>query len=1102
MFTACLLFALTGGQFAFAQFNAPYTDSWIAYGKSYVKIGITKKGLHRISFASLPKTFSVGAPEKLQLWRRGKQVSIISTTNNEILFYAVPNDGARDSLLYRPTSARMNPYYSLYSDEEAYFLVNGDAAGNRAKVVNQAVDQKVAASVSHEELATTVLSKEYSLSTTSAVQKEFFNSYFEIGASRTGQTIKPGNVATENFALTNISDGLSNASIKMMVHGRSNLAHSIEVYVGKDANSLRLVNTINNYGFEGTEFTFKLLPADVDANKKGVLTLKIVGTERLNWFSLAYYSIGYNQQLDMTGLLTKEFRFGPANVVTNRLQIKGAPANATSLDISNTDDPIVVRGSYDNLMLPRTSGKAARLLVTNEIFTIAAEKMTEMSFKTYDAKSPNYIIITHKNLLDGVNQYAAYRASKEGGAFKPLIVDIADLYNQFNYGEPSPLAIKQFMAYMLGQGGKDKHLFLVGKSISANEKMIRELPLEVPTYGYPGSDALLVSGLLGEDKDIPLVPVGRLSAISNQQIVDYLTKVKDYEQNSAGDLGWRKNVLHLNGGKTLEEITQLRDLLGALVPDVTNGVVGGKVTPYVKKQAMAETEVVNITPDVNSGVGLITYFGHGSTVITDLDMGYVTDASRGYNNPKKYPMMYFNGCGVGNIFQNKFNPNPGASDRTTLSLDWLMAPNRGAIAIVANSFESFVSPAANYLDHLYSSMFVEPATVNLTIGQIQLAVAKKVISQSRDSYNVSNVHQSLLQGDPVLKLVTVDKPDYAVSASESITLNSQSKTINFDKSDSLRLNVVISNEGRFVKGQKVPVRFTYFGSKGNKVSSQTVSSFPYQDTLYAAFINSKDVQRIEVSIDPDHTISELNLRNNVAELELDWDFLADKFNFSSANNKDVTPPVLTVNFNGRMLNKQETIAPNPTISLYVQDDRQIFADTALVDVYIKRCADESCEFEKVAYASQNFTSDSINTHEFQLNLNTTDFPDGDYEILANARDLSGNISVQAYRMSFKISTEFVATRQMVVSPNPASTYVKFSVIADPKDTFATGRFLIYNQAGLLVEDKLTTISTSNFEWYWMPGSSTPAGLYAYKVVLSNDQTQASKTLSGKLVLIK
>ncbi|MGV3604255.1 MAG: C25 family cysteine peptidase [Dyadobacter fermentans] len=1097
--------AAFGQEQAVAQQKPGYTNSWINYSKPYVKIGVTKRGLHKIPMASLPKEFSSAPVDKLQLWHRGRQVSIISVNASEVLFFGFPNDGASDSLLYRPMSSRINPYFSMYSDESFYFLTIGDTAGLRAKTTNEPVNTGVSALSTHEEKVTTVFQTEYTLSTSTPVRPHFLNSFFEIGASRTGKVVLTGVMHNNEFTLKNLSGGVENAKIKLLLHGRSNNDRSIEVYVGKSAASLRLVTTIRNSGFEGSEYTFNLKPGDVDDARKGILGLKSITTERSERFSLTYYEVSYPQTVDMTGLTSKEFDLKPAKTGFNRVQLKGIPAKSMLLDISDVGMPVIVNGSGENYMVNGTLGKNVRFYASNDITTIAAAKIKPLSLKAIETKQPNYIIITTEGLMQGATQYATYRSSADGGGFKPIVLSITDLYDQFNFGEPSPLGIRNFMTYMLGEGGKtDKYLFLIGKSITHNERMKRELPDEVPTIGYPASDMLLVEGLAGTAPDLPAVPVGRLSALSNQNVIDYLTKVKEYEHNSIGDYGWRKNFLHLNGGKNTGEITQLKQFLSDLEPTVVDGVVGGKVIPFVKQQPIAEVEPVNITAEVNAGAGLITYFGHGSATVTDLDMGYITDVKRGYNNSGKYPMMYFNGCGVGNIFAARFNTNPNATtDRITLSLDWLLAKDRGSVAIIANSYESFVSPSAQYLEQLYANMFTVPSTVNLPIGKIQIAVAEAILAKTKDKYAIANIHQSLLQGDPALKLITVSNPDYAVNSEQSISLYSESGNKTIDQSDSVRVAVVLENKGRFIKDQSVTVDVAYVGNS-TVTKSVAVKSFPARDTIMVSFANKRDLDKITVNIDPKHLVKEMDLGNNLAEMDVNWDMVKDLNFFSSANNKDLVPPMLHVRFNGALPKDNEQLNPNPTINITLRDDRQLFADADLVEVYLKKCPDSSCEFEKLDNNAAGISIDSLDNYSFRINYPTTGLEAGEYELLVNAKDRAGNFCSQPYQISFRIVEAGDAGIKLVASPNPATTYVRFEL----SDVSVPGplviRYSIYSLTGALVEEKELRDATGSrkLDWYWNPSSSFAAGLYTYKVVVLGQDDQKLKQLTGKVVITK
>ncbi|MCF2490343.1 C25 family cysteine peptidase [Dyadobacter sp. CY347] len=1090
---------------ASAQWGAPYAHTWISYQKPYVKIGISKKGIHKIAFASLPKDFPTGSPDKLQLSRRGKQVSVISITNKEILVYALPNDGASDSLLYRPMNSRINPYFSMYSDEGAYFLTVGDMPGDRAKSVDKPADENIPALPFHREKITKVYQDDYTLSTMEYVSAPpFLNSFFVNGASRTSRIQDKDGAGSiiGNFELKNLANNAQKPTVELLIHGRSNKEHQVEIYVGKNSKSLRLVKVLAISRFNPATCSFELKPEDTDADQKGMISLKTPKADLLDRFSLTYFSVDFPQLLQIDKQASKEFRLIPTSDPWSRVNVKGASADYMFLDISDPDKPIIIKGKNEHFMVPRQVGKNQLLLASKEVIPVEPAKIKPVHFKPLSPKEANYIIITTDTLLASASQYADYRASQAGGGFKPLVMTTQEVYNQFNSGEPSPVAIRKFMSYMLTEGGKEKYLFLIGQSITHNEKMKRELPGEVPTIGYPGSDVLLVEGLAGAPREVPAMPVGRLSAFIPQHVTDYLEKVKQYESNST-DLAWRKNVLHLNGGKTVGEITQLKGLLSILEPDIQNGQLGGKVKHYVKQKAMSEPEPVNITADVNAGAGLITFFGHGSSYITDLDFGYITDAPRNYNNLHKYPMMYFNGCGVGNIFTGRSNQNPKtpkSNDRITLSLDWLLAPNRGAIAIIANSFQSYVSPSGKYLQRLYHYMFTDPATVNLPIGKIQMAVASDIISKDEDEYSIANIHQSVLQGDPALRLVTVDKPDYSVDPDGSISLHSESAEQSLEASDSLRVKINIANNGSYIHGQNVPVKVTYSGKKGHVTKTQTIKSFPAQNTLQVSFLNLKDIQKIEVEVNPDHSINELNTANNIAELDIDWDLVKTKTTFSSENTRDIVPPLLTVKFNDRLLKHKETISADPIVTLFLSDDRSLLPDTSLLEMFIKRCEDDNCDFQKVSYADNDILINTNDPKSLQLSY-ATDLKAGVYEILVNAKDRAGNAMVQPYRMIFEISDDGNPPTELIVSPNPASSYLRFELKAAKNADLKAIRTVIYNQRGIVVEDRNIIVSPEalTHEWYWLPANPA-AGLYVYKVFLINAGNETFVTLPGKVIM--
>ncbi len=1099
---AFLVALLLAGHHIQAQWGTPYANAWISYGQPYVKIGILKKGLHKVAFSSLPEDFPTGSPENFQLWRRGQEVSLISTDNQEIVFYAVPNDGASDSLLYRPTSGRMNPYYSFYSDEGAYFLTVGNKPGKRAGIVEPPVDENVPLLTHHDELVTKVFQQNYSLGTNYPLNPGFFNSYFELGASRTGEVYDNGKEAVIEFTLGELAGNSHAPTIKLMLHGRSKNDRQIQLYVGKNKGALRLAKTLDNSGFAGIETAFEIKPEDLDSGKNGTVVIRSVASDPLERFSIAYYSIEYPRVLQV-GNQSREWRLDVTSGKWSAIPVKGISPRFSWIDISDADNPVMLKSAGEVLMIPRLPGKTQVLLATDEVTTVGPAKLSRVNFTRHDPKATNYIIITTAELRQGATDYAAYRTSAAGGSLKPAIFEIQDIYNQFNYGEPSPVAIKKFMSYMLAEGFKDKYLFLIGKSISQNERMVRELPGEVPTIGFPASDALLVSGIAGGTANAPLIPVGRLSAISNQNIADYLRKVKAYEASGPEDSGWRKKVLHLSGGKTTNEIVQLRDYLRALEPIVQKGITGGTVKAYVKRQPTQEVESVDIAGDLNEGVGMITFFGHGGPIITDPNIGHVRDAARDYHNLNKYPLMYFNGCGVGNVFCNRFNPappNPKAADRITLTLDWLLAPDKGAIAVIASSYESFVNPGITYLNSLYDHLFENPATAGLPIGKIQLAVAHDILSQYKDQYNVAYVHQSVLQGDPALRLLAVADPDYAVQADEGIMLLSGSGNKTIGESDSLRVSIELANLGRFMPGQIVPVEILCAGTQGVHSKKVGVKSFASRQTLKIAFPIEKDLKLIQVKIDPDKTLKELTRDNNAAELLVDWDLVKHMQTFSNKTLKDNIPPILTVKCNGYFLKQNEPVLPDPAFSITLTDDRLLAQDTTLVDIFIKPCASDECEFERIAYAGTDIKILALEGKELTFKFSGKLGP-GRYEMMIIARDRAGNEVAQPYRMDFVIARPEEMPYSLVVSPNPATSYLRFELKAAKSMPLKAVRYVICDQRGNALEEHEIPVSNllPKLEWYWQPTRGIVPGMYSYTVQLIGAEGSTPEVRKGKVV---
>jgi hypothetical protein len=386
---------------------------------------------------------------------------------------------------------------------------------------------------------------------------------------------------------------------------------------------------------------------------------------------------------------------------------------------------------------------------------------------------------------NAVKAYAAYRASEEGGAYDTLLVDMDLLYNQFNYGETSPLAIYNFMRYLVEQGNP-KFLFLIGKGLDVAYGYHRNptgflLQDLVPTAGMPGSDIYFTAGLTGNGYE-PAVATGRITASTPQDVAAYLNKVKEMESKPFDAL-WRKDLLHLSGGIGVGEPELFKAYLKEFEPLAKDYYLGGNVTAIAKSNT--GFDIFNISDYVNKGLNLVTLFGHSSTTQNDVNIGFVSSPDLGYTNAGKYPMFLINGCNAGDFF----------ATTTRYGEDWINTPSKGAVGFMANTFFGHTGPLRDYTQAFYSIGYGDSVFIHKGIGEIQKEVVRQTTDNNSSLMMITQAQQMLLLGDPAVALFGANRPDYEINDTSIFSESYTGEPITM-LSDSFALKIIVRNFGR------------------------------------------------------------------------------------------------------------------------------------------------------------------------------------------------------------------------------------------------------------------------------------------------------------------
>ncbi len=878
-----IIFLLTLGLSSRAQ----YGNEWIDYNKSYYKIETARDGIYRISYADLVSVgFPVNSvdPRRIQLFYRGNEVAIhiqgqgdaVFNPNDYIEFYGRKNEGLRDQQLYQPAASQPHPYYNLFTDTTAFFLTYHltPATGRRMDSYFRNNVDNIPPESSHRQDILRLNTDQYALGKSFSIDDVTQYTYFDEGEGWTGLRFQEGQ--NRSYQLTGVTDiiGGGNLELEVLLTGRDDLPHNATILAGPDAASLRELGVVSWSEYESTLFTSSLNNTDIAGD--GTVQVRIVcnGVSGGNdLISVGYVRITFDQGFSARNS-TAEFNIEATTGFPDAfLELTDIPAGALLYDIS--DISAVERVGYvsngtNGSAVVRDAGAGVKLMLTAEFLV---PSVSRASMRRVDLTSANFLIISHKHLRkptgnsqDPVRDYAAYRASADGGGYDTLTVNVDELFDQFNYGETSPLAVYNFLEKAVAEGDFS-YLFLIGKGMDASVNFhrnpqgyieedvfgttyrMRDL---VPSAGMPGSDMHFTAGLGGQPH-VPAIPTGRIPAVNAGQVLAYLNKVRSMESQPFDDL-YRKDLLHLSGGLSSLELVVFNRYMNDFADIAENIYFGGEVAT-VRKDNTEEVQLINISDEVNDGLNLVTFFGHSAPFITDIDIGYVSDPSMGYNNPDKYPMFLVNGCQAGQFF----------SESVVFGEDWTLAQNKGSVGFIAHSSFGFSSSLRRYTEMFYETLYGDSVFLTKGVGDIQKEVARLYINQvGNAAVNVAQVEQMVLLGDPAVPVFGAPLPDYETNSNQLFITTPNDEPIT-NQLEEIFMNVIVRNFGQ-ARNDSLRIEVT------RTLRDNTMETFDsvfyqvyYRDTLQVRIpmdANAFGNNQFQVLIDPENDREELNENNN------------------------------------------------------------------------------------------------------------------------------------------------------------------------------------------------------------------------------------------------
>ncbi|MBC8081710.1 MAG: hypothetical protein H7Z21_00735, partial [Hymenobacter sp.] len=588
-----LSWLLTAGPVT-AQTRASYGNEWIVPSQQYYKIKVTKTALYRLDQQYLAQAGISGVnPQRIQLWRRGRELAIHGGGNQNTLdattyfeFYGQRNDGKLDQALYKGgATTQPHDLYSLYTDTAAYFLT-WSATTNGRRMTAVATTPTAAPHA-------TRLAQRQVLFNGNPIQGEIayvddesyiYQPWGEAGegflsvefggnsGAGSGPSFPPGTLPASMIADSVWAEARTAGTVpqvELLFVGAWSGPHTVQVSVMQPGtNTERVLGSISFNGYEKRLFRHPLLHSDISPTGV-VYTLSRDANARTT--SQKYgYRVGY---VRYTFPQASRWRAGQRQMAfSNDSTLAGPayytldsiPATVRGFDLTDTYnvqrvEGLALAGQQRGYSFPgATTNQVRRLLLADEAQTATPRPAVRVRFRTLNAAASNFLIISHTYLMrpvggvNAVREYANYRASTLGGRYDTVVITSEQLYNQFHYGEKSVGGLRNFVRWELANSpaAQTNYLLLLGKGLMVGEYPRSQLAPAadlVPSSTRGASDNFL-SADWENNQYIARMPTGRVSATEPQQVIRYLDKLKTHESPALGAAPWRKNIVHLAGG--------------------------------------------------------------------------------------------------------------------------------------------------------------------------------------------------------------------------------------------------------------------------------------------------------------------------------------------------------------------------------------------------------------------------------------------------------------------------------------------------------------------------------------------------------------------------
>lgn len=459
----------------------------------------------------------------------------------------------------------------------------------------------------------------------------------------------------------------------------------------------------------------------------------------------------------------------------------------------------------------------------------------------------NVLVIYHSLFKSIAEKYSEIR--KKTVALNYRLIDVEDIYNEFNYGKKSPFAIKELIKYAYNNW-KDSLSTVVIIGNASWDPFKRSIWSNatdyVPCYGFPPADFWYT--LLDED-NIPDISFGRISISNEQDGNNYLDKLNLYD--NIPDQPWMKNFLFLSGGDTPSERRKFAYMKSYFFDDIikTEPLCGStdSVSKY-DENVGGVSESGAIREKINNGAVWVNFVGHANQNIFDMD-GWQTYK---LNNYGKYSFFSTISCNTG------AHADPGIIN--CRNEDYVFFKDKGFIGSIGSSTYGWVDENRYIVQRMISQLADSNSKLEF-IGDL-FNYGKNGLAN--EGAQLQTKFHSALIGDPLLKLRISKEPNLYIFPQE-FTITNKDGMSNVNVNDTLAfIHIPIYNNGLKTSIESTVQILDYYKSQVDTFYVSIPEICNKYEFVKSIFVADKPGEHtVKVIIDPEKKIPNLKENNRI-----------------------------------------------------------------------------------------------------------------------------------------------------------------------------------------------------------------------------------------------